>query len=118
MSSDSLRIDSENWLFRVLIELDDDNLLFVGLTRFEYLSDDGISLCLTHLKYHQVTEILWQGFIRCFKNEEDRELSIRRFSKLFHPSSKCVQRPDSVENSAISNSFNVFIRLIATIGIP
>jgi hypothetical protein len=53
-----------------------------------------------------MTETLWQGIVRRFKNEEDDELTIRRFSKSLHPSSKRCQQFDSVIISSIFNDFS------------
>jgi hypothetical protein len=75
ISSDSLRIDSDDWRLRVLIELGAAYLGLFGLIRFEYSSKDAISIFITHFNYWQMTETLRQGLIRRLQNEEDRELT-------------------------------------------
>jgi hypothetical protein len=74
ISSESLRIENQDWLLWVLIELGDEySTLFDGI-RFEYLSEDGISFSVEHFQYDQMTETLWQGIIRRLENSADNWL--------------------------------------------
>jgi hypothetical protein len=58
LSSESLRIESEDWLLKRLLELGNDYLILLELVRFEFLSDEGISLFVDHFEYYELSETI------------------------------------------------------------
>jgi hypothetical protein len=109
ISSDSLRIESEDWLLKIVIELGEEysSSLFDHI-RFEFLSDDGLSLFLEHFTYCDLTEAIWDGVVRRLSRIEDSDLRSRRFSSSSQARSRSDRQLDSVIISTIPSIFSDF----------
>jgi hypothetical protein len=65
LSSDSLSVESEDWLLRMLIDLDlgSSRFEFFGRLEFQYLTAEGLSLFIDAIGFEDMTESLWFKFV-------------------------------------------------------
>jgi hypothetical protein len=99
LSSDNLRIESEDWLLNLILSLGDDYLILLKQIKIEMLSDEGLLLFFDQIEYCDITCEIWNGLVRRFKGIEDNELRLRRFLR---------KEIDSLIISSIPNIFSVF----------
>jgi hypothetical protein len=64
LSSDSLSVESEDWLLRMLIDLDlgCSRSEFFGRVEFQYLTAEGLSQFIDAIVFDDLTEALWLQF--------------------------------------------------------
>jgi hypothetical protein len=79
LSSDSLRIESEDALLRQLLELGSGYLSLVRHIRFEFLSSKGIEFFVAHFRYFDLTESIWEGICVRLKGICDSSIQSKRF---------------------------------------
>jgi hypothetical protein len=82
LSSDSLRIESEEWLLHFILSLGADYSTLLNYVRFEFMSDEGISSFVDNICYFELTEDIWHNLVRRLKHIEDYNLKRRRFSEI------------------------------------
>jgi hypothetical protein len=98
LSSDSLQIESEDWLLNVILELGNDYSSLLDLIRWEFVTDAAIINFFEDFPYCDLTERIWDGIIRRVKKFDDSELKMKRFPRL---------RIDSAIISLIPSIFSV-----------
>jgi hypothetical protein len=64
LESEKLRIESEDWLLTLLLELGSEFYDFLGLVRAEYLSERAIRQLLASISLEEVSEQLWTSLAR------------------------------------------------------
>jgi hypothetical protein len=82
LSSENLRLESEDWLLNTIISLGSDYVLLLNFVRMEFLSDEGLCAFFDHYGYCDVSENIWASFVRRMRNESGNEIRECRFSKL------------------------------------
>jgi hypothetical protein len=74
LSSTSLRIENEDSLIRLLVDLDVDRSEFFGYIEVEFLSRTGLSQLIDELRFEDLTESIWFKIVRRLKlTDDDRE---------------------------------------------
>jgi hypothetical protein len=108
LSSESLRIESEDWLLKQLLKLGHDYSMLFEFVRFEFLSNESISLFVDHFEYYELSETIWHGIVRRLKKDEDRTMKSLRFCDSMQSVSNSISRLDSIIISSIPSIFNEF----------
>jgi hypothetical protein len=80
VSSEDLRLKSEDWLLNLIISLGSDYTSLLDFVHFEFLSEEGLCAFFDHYGYCDVSETVWEGFVRRLRKQEDGKLRKRRFS--------------------------------------
>jgi hypothetical protein len=60
LQSDSIRIESEDWLFHFVLELGQSHLTLLGDVRFEYLSSSSIDEFFERIDFDELDSRIWQ----------------------------------------------------------
>jgi hypothetical protein len=108
VSSDDLRIESEDWLLHLIISLGCDYSGLLDFVHFEFLSEEGIYDFLDHYGYCDVSENVWNSFVLRLRKEEDIDLRGRRFPGEQFPLMPLMPSIDSTIISSIPSIFNAF----------
>jgi hypothetical protein len=80
VSSESLRIPSEDWLLRAILTLGTEYSSLLEQIHLEFLSDDGLSLFIGSITYCNLTDGMWCGIVRLFQKVKDPTLERLRFA--------------------------------------
>jgi hypothetical protein len=70
LSSDALVIESEDWLLRLLVDLDVDRFDFFGHIEVSLLSASGISLLADVFTFDDLSEAVWLGVVSRLKGQD------------------------------------------------
>jgi hypothetical protein len=106
LSSDNLRIESEDWLLNLILSLGDDYSGLLRLIKIAFLSESHLLLFVDHIEYCDITKNVWDGLVCRIKGISDNELRIRRFlPKRIDP--VMASSIDSVIISSIPDIFKV-----------
>jgi hypothetical protein len=87
LSSDELRIESEDWLLELILELGDTYRALLSHVRCEFLSVDGLSKFLGHFHYWDMTAEIWSGLVRRLRGENPSGGNRARYLHRAFPSS-------------------------------
>jgi hypothetical protein len=79
LSSDSLQIIDEDWLFNVLLEVGVDHSFLFHHLRLEYLSSEGINRFCDSIDDLHLTDDIWRSVINRLKGLCDDDFRMRRF---------------------------------------
>jgi hypothetical protein len=98
-----LQIESEDWLLNRIISLGSDYTTLLDYLRMEFLSDEGLCTFFDYYGYSDVSECVWESFVRRLRKQEDAKLRERRFSK---PRPMLTNQIDSTIISSIPSLFS------------
>jgi hypothetical protein len=104
--SDSLRIENEDWLLQMIIELGSDYSSLLNHLHFEFLSSSGILRFIETYDYHDLTEAIWSGLTLRLKGLCDENMKQRRFAS--KPTAQSAQQLDSKIISELPLVLNEF----------
>jgi hypothetical protein len=80
LSSDSLKLESEDWLLRLLLfDLGPQYASLLDYVRYEYLSSEGIALFLDQISFCDVTDAIWNSLALRMKGYHDPLVEERRY---------------------------------------
>jgi hypothetical protein len=80
LSSDSLRLESEDKLVRTLFDLGRDYAALFQHVRFEFLSPRGLADFAEHFDYAALTREIWEHLVLRLRGVRDAEIESRRFA--------------------------------------
>jgi hypothetical protein len=106
LSSEDLRLESEDWLLKAIISLGSNYSSLLDFVRIEFLTEHGIREFFDHFGYCEISEGVWDGFVRRLRKVEDTELITRRFVRRISNATKEIQ---SVIISSIPVIFADFV---------
>jgi hypothetical protein len=80
LSSESLRLENEDFLLRTLLEIGKDYLEYLKYIEFIFLSQEGITLFVDNFAFSELTSDLWSKIVRRLKGDSDESFRCRRIS--------------------------------------
>jgi hypothetical protein len=78
LSSDSLVVESEDWLLQLLIDLELNRSEFFCFLEISLLSSTSLSLFIDSMTFDHLTESLWLKIASCFQGHSSPDLVVRR----------------------------------------
>jgi hypothetical protein len=75
LSSENLRLESEDWLLNTIISLGSDYVLLLNFVRMEFLSEEGLCAFFDHYGYCDVSETIWNSFVRRMRKPNSKIIS-------------------------------------------
>jgi hypothetical protein len=109
LSSDSLRLKSEDVLLKLLLELGSTHSQLLRHVRFEFLSNESISDLATTFSYVDLTESIWEGILVRLKGIYDSSIRSKRFvSQSSLPLRSAIPQLDSKIVSDFPSIFTEF----------
>jgi hypothetical protein len=73
LRSEQLRIESEDWLLDLILELGSEYRVLLNEVQFEFLSPEGLSKFLEHFDYREITDDIWSSLARRLRGEKPTE---------------------------------------------
>jgi hypothetical protein len=104
LSSDSLRIESEDFLLKLILSLGIDYSSLLRHIKLEFLSSDGLLSFFDHIEYYDFTHDHFTGLVNRLKCYEDENIRKHRY---FEHEMKIQSGLDSVIISSIASIFDV-----------
>jgi hypothetical protein len=83
LRSDQLRIESEDWLLYLILELGSEYRRLLDAVKYEFLSPEGLSRFLDNLGYCDLTSDIWTGLVRRLRGEKPAEIPSRHVGRAF-----------------------------------
>jgi hypothetical protein len=90
--SDRLRIESEDWLLYLILDLGCEYRGLLDVVKYEFLSPEGLSKFVDHFSYCEMTDDIWTSLVRRLRDEKPAEIPGRHVGPQF-PSSIVSEFP-------------------------
>jgi hypothetical protein len=108
LKSDSLKIENEDWLLKLIVEFGSKYFELFGSVRFEYLNCSSIDLFFENVCFEDIDSNIWDQLWNRSRHQliySSNELSLNRFKN-------CLSRNPPSESNASSVSTSLFSGLI------
>jgi hypothetical protein len=112
LCSPSLKIESEDSLLGVLIELGSDYFEYWCYIEVTHLTDEGLSLFIDNLAFEHLSESIWKKIVDRCKGNRDSELISSRYvhSSVVAPDSMIVKHCPSILSEFSKHKWNLLYR--------
>jgi hypothetical protein len=81
LTNEELRIESEDWLMKLILELGEGYRSLLSYVKYEFLSAEGLSTFLDNFEHSEMTKDIWCSLVRCLRNEKSPSLHIVRYGQ-------------------------------------
>jgi hypothetical protein len=81
--SDELRIESEDWLLYLILDLGSEYRCLLDAVKYEFLTREGLSKFLDHFCYSEMTDGIWRSLVRRLRGEKSAEIRDRHVRRAF-----------------------------------
>jgi hypothetical protein len=82
LRSDQLRIESEDWLLYLILDLGSEYRCLLDAVKYEFLSPEALARFLDNFGYSEITHDIWRSLVRRLRGEKPAEIPNRYIKPL------------------------------------